>query len=257
MPTIDANGLTVFYEVAGSGPPLIMLHGASTDAQTQFGDLQPVLARATTAYAPDARGHGATRFDVARGLDTRDLVHDVIAFADALHLPTFHLLGYSMGAMTALHVTAHHPARVRTLAVISAAPEREPRLAVARSLFDADRIERNEPAWAAALAARHDQAQGHGAWRSLVAAIVDDVAQQPLLTAADLRGISAPTLVVAGDRDPVVPVDQAWRLSRQVRSGRLLILPGVGHDALDGGSGLLRQALADIYMPHDGREDLR
>lgn len=254
MPTIDANGLTVAYETAGAGPPLILLHGASTDARAQFGDLHALAAFGHRVFAPDARGHGRTRFDAALGLDTADLADDVVTFADALGLERWHLLGYSMGGMTALHVAARHAARLRSLVVVSAAPEREPRLAVVRALLDPVRIAATDPDWAAGLAARHDPIHGDGAWRTLLEAIVDDVARQPLLRPDELRAIDVPTLVVAGDRDPMVPVDQAVGLARQVRDGRLLILPGVGHDALDGESATLHAALAGFYRALDSEE---
>ena len=82
------------------------------------------------------------------------------------------------------------------------------------------------------LAARHDPIQGEGAWRDLLRGIVDDVATQHLLTPREVRGITAPTLVVCGDRDSFVPVMQAADLARQVQDGRLLVLPRCGHDVL-------------------------
>ena len=115
----------------GAGPPLIALHGAAGSGRDHFAAQRPVLADATSGCTcPDARGHGATRADVAERFATDDLAADVLAFADALGLETFHLLGYSLGAMTALHVAAQHVDRLRTLVVVSVAPDREPRLAV-------------------------------------------------------------------------------------------------------------------------------
>jgi pimeloyl-ACP methyl ester carboxylesterase len=170
-----------------------------------------------------------------------------MGFVDALDLPTFHLLGYSMGGMTALHAAARFPQRIRTLVAVSIGTEREPRLAAGRALMDPARIERDDPDWARRLAARHDPVQGRGGWRRLLDAVVADIEAQPLLTAQQLRRIDAPTLVVAGDRDPFVPVAQADALARQVRDGRLLVLPGVGHDALVDRPALLYAALDDFY----------
>lgn len=247
MPTIDANGLTIGYEVSGAGPPLILLHGATTSGRDQFAALRPRLDTGFRVHAPDARGHGTTRWDPADGFTTDDLADDVEAFADALGLATFHLLGFSMGGMTALHVAARRPARLRTLVTIGITPEREPRATVGRALMDPARIERTDPRWAARLAARHDPVQGDGAWRRLLPAIVRDIAAQPLLTARVLRSIDAPTLVVVGDRDPFSPVAQAHALARQVRDGHLLVLPGVGHDVLTDAGEQLATALADFY----------
>jgi pimeloyl-ACP methyl ester carboxylesterase len=247
MPMIVANGLQTAYEVQAAGPPLVMLHGATTSGPEQFPELAPVVARGFCVYLPDARGHAGTAGDAIDRWTTGDLVADLRGFVDGLGLSTFHLLGYSMGGMTALHFAAAHPERIRTLVAISIGTEREPRLSVGRSLMDPDRIERQDPGWARSLAARHDPLHGPGSWRRLLNAIVDDIADQPLLTAAELRTIDAPTLVAAGDRDPFVPVPQALALARQVRDGRLLIMPGVGHDALGDAVELLETALTEFY----------
>lgn len=247
MPTIDANGLSIAYVVHGAGPPLVLLHGATGSGASHFSALVPRLAEGFRVYAPDARGHAGTRWDPVDGFAAADLVDDLEAFADRLGLTTFHLLGYSMGAMTALGFAARAPARLRTLVVLSIAPEREPRLSVGRRLMDPERIETADPAWARQLAACHDPVQGPGGWRRLLGSIVADVATQPLLTPAELRAIDVPTLVVVGDRDPFAPVDQVAALARQVRDGRLLVLPGVGHDVIEAGASLFHPALADFY----------
>jgi pimeloyl-ACP methyl ester carboxylesterase len=247
MPTIDANGRATAYEVDGTGPPLVLLHGATGSGGDHFAGLRPVLATAFRCYIPDARGHGGTAWDPSESWTTVDLVADVDAFVDAVGLASFHLLGYSMGGMTALHFAARFPDRIRTLVAISIGSEREPRLSVGRSLMDPERITRDDPAWAARLAARHDPAHGSGSWRRLLDAIVADIAEQPLLTAQELRSIDAPTLVIAGDRDPFVPIPQAMALAHQVRDGRLLILPDVGHDSLVEHLPLLEAALTEFY----------
>ena len=213
MPTIDADGRVTAYEVDGAGPPLVLLHGATGSGGDHFAGLRPVLAEAFRCYMPDARGHGGTAWDANESWTTTDLVADLDAYVDAVGLTTFHLLGYSMGGMTALHYAARFPDRIRTLVAISIGPEREPRLAVGRALMDTETIERDDPGWAARLAARHDPAHGSGSWRRLLDAIVSDIAAQPLLTPRDLRAIDAPTLVVDGDRDPFVPIprQRRWR----------------------------------------------
>jgi 3-oxoadipate enol-lactonase len=248
MPTIDANGLTIGYDVAGAGPPLVLLHGATSDAARDCPGQLPTLERAFRCFTPDARGHGRTRWDtVAGGFSADWLADDALAFADALGLETFHLLGYSLGAMTALRVAVRAPQRLRTLVVVGITVDREPRASVARRLMDPLRIDRDDPAWAADLSRRHDPGQGEGAWRALLPAIARDVATQSLLTPRQIRTIDPPTLVVVGDRDPFVPVDHAWRLSRSVLDGRLLVLPDAGHEALAGRPTISTDALVEFY----------
>lgn len=248
MPTIDANGLRIGYDVVGAGPPLILLHGATSVGGRDFAGQLPSLTRAFRCYTPDARGHGRTAWDVGtNGFEVGWLVDDLFAFADALGLATFHLVGFSLGAMTALWAAVRASDRLRTLVVIGISTEREPRASVARRLMDPLRIDRANPTWAADLARRHDPAQGEGAWRRLLPAIAADVAVQPLITPRQLRAVEPPTLVAVGDRDPFVPVDHAWRLSRSVLDGRLLVVPDAGHEAFAERPGVATAALEAFY----------
>ena len=253
MPTVDANGLQVAYAADGQGPPLIVLHEAGSSGAEGLGPAADGLSARFRVYRPDARGHGATRWDAADGFTTADLVADVIAFADALQLETFHLLGFSMGATTALNVGAGFPDRLRSLVIIGISPDREPRARVARHALDPARIERDDPAWARRLEALHGPGQGAGAWRRLLPAIAADVAEQPLLTAAAIHGIHVPTLIACGDRDPFVPVGHAWSLAREVPDARLLVAPACGHELIRERPAVFAAAIDDFYREETAR----
>src|SRR6185369_5046786 len=126
------------------------------------------MTKAFLVHLPDARGHGGTRWDAANGFEYRWLVDDLAAFVDALGLDSFHLVGFSMGAMTALHFGAVFPERLRTLVVVGITTHREPRASVGRALMDPTRILTRDPAFAARLTRRHDGGQGEGAWQRLL-----------------------------------------------------------------------------------------
>ena len=247
MPTIRANGLDIAYDIHGAGPPLVLLHGATSLGRSDFAAQVPLFSRAFHLYLPEARGHGRTRWDAADGFRYDWLVDDLAAFVDGIGLETFHLVGFSMGAMTALQFAVRSPERLRTLTVVGITTQREPRVSVARRLMDPERADREEPAWVAELGRRHDAGQGVGAWRRLLPAIVADIVAQPLLTPRDLRRIDPPTLVVCGDRDPFVPVDHAWGLRRQLPDGRLFVAPDCGHEVMSRKPSLFNEALAGFF----------
>ena len=247
MPTIRANGLDIAYEVHGAGPPLVLLHGASSLGREDFAAQLPLFSKRFRCYVPDARGHGATRWDVANGFRYDWLVEDMTAFVDGLGLETFHVLGFSMGAMTALMFGARHPERLRTMTIVGIPTVREPRSSVLRRLTHPERVEREDPVWAALLARRHDAGQGAGAWRKLLPAIAADVAVQPLLTPRELHRIDAPSLVVCGDRDPFVPVEHASAIRRQLVDGRLFVVPDCGHEVTARKPALFNEALAGFF----------
>ncbi|HXR26436.1 MAG TPA: alpha/beta hydrolase [Candidatus Baltobacteraceae bacterium] len=247
MPTLHVDGLDVAYSVEGAGPPVVMLHGASSSAREDWSAQLPSFRKAFRVYLPDARGHGGTRWDAAQGFSNELLVADLEGFVDGLGLTTFHLVGFSLGAMTALTYATRHPARLRTLLIAGIDTEREPRASVARRLMDPDRIERDEPAWAAQLERRHGPVQGSGAWRSLMRAIAHDVATQPLLSPAALREIRVPTLLAYGDRDVFAPLPHVVALYRQLPEARLLVAPDCDHQVMVSRPALFNDAAAAFY----------
>jgi pimeloyl-ACP methyl ester carboxylesterase len=229
MSIVRANGLDVEYTREGEGPPLLLLHAATSSATEDWAAQRPVLRKHFTLYLPDARGHAGTRWDTDQGWSHAMLLADAIAFADTLGLQRFHLAGLSMGAATALALAAVHPERVISAVVAAVGVEREPRISMARRLMDPEVIEREDGAWAQRLARRHDPVQGAGAWKKLLRAIRDDIVAAAMPTPEQLSRARLPVLLAYGDRDPWVPLEQAVRLRRQLPDARLFVAPGVGH----------------------------
>jgi len=247
VPTLRANGLDIGYDVQGAGPPLVLLHGASSLGREDFAAQLPSMTRAFHVHVPDARGHGRTRWDAADGFRYDWLVDDLTAFVDTLGLDSFHLLGFSMGAMTALQFGARAPERLRTLVVVGITTLREPRASVGRRLMDPERILAHDLEFAATLARRHDAGQGEGAWQRLLPAIAADIAAQPLLSPAELHRIDCPAMVVCGDRDPFVPPEHAAGLARQLPGGHLFVVPDCGHEVTARRPGLFNEATSGFY----------
>jgi pimeloyl-ACP methyl ester carboxylesterase len=247
LPTVDANGITINYTVEGAGPPLIMLHGATSAPLEDWAAQRPACRQACRLYLPAARGHAGTRWDTRQGFTSDMLVDDLLGFADGLGLTTFHLLGFSMGAMTALTFATRHPERLRTAIICGIDIAREPRTSVARRLMDPDRIVREEPAWAEQLERRHGPVQGPGAWQHLLRAIAEDVGTQPLLTPDELRRVRLPIQLVYGDRDVFVPADHAVTIYRQLPDARLFIAPDSPHQVMVSQPSLFNQAAATFY----------
>jgi len=247
MPTVDANGITINYTVEGAGPPLVMLHGATSAPLEDWAAQRPAFRRAFRIYLPDARGHAGTKWDVRHGFASDMLVDDLLGFVDGLGLSTFHVVGFSMGAMTALTFATLYPERLRTAIITGIDVERMPRTRVARRLMDPERIVHDEPAWAEQLERRHGPVQGPGAWQHLLRAIAEDVAVQPLLMPDDLRRVRLPVQLVYGDRDIFAPVDHAVAIYRQLPDARLMVVPNSPHPVMVSQPNLFNQAAAAFY----------
>ena len=255
MPELAANGLRIAYLTEGEGPPLVLLHAATSSATEDWAAQRPLLRQHFRLYLPDARGHAGTRWDTDRGWSHGMLVEDLVAFVDGLGLERFHVAGLSMGAGTALAIAMLHPERVRSAVLAAVGVEPEPRNSVARRLMDPERIERNDPAWAARLARRHDSVQGEGAWRKLLLAIRDDILAQRHPRPEELLRARLPILLACGDRDPWVPLEQAVRLQRQLPEASLFVAPGVGHVLTAERPSLFNQAMLRFLRSSEAGHD--
>jgi len=99
---VNVNGVRMYYEVSGSGQPLIVLHGAYMNIPS-MGAIIPRLARTHRVYALEFQGHGRTP-DIDRPITYQNLADDVAAFMDAVGLEKADVFGYSMGAVAGLQL---------------------------------------------------------------------------------------------------------------------------------------------------------
>ena len=247
MAHVRANGLDIHYTVEGAGPPVVMLHGATSAALEDWAAQRPLFRKAFRIYLVDARGHGGTKWDVRDGFTRDVMVDDLLGFVDALDLATFHVVGFSMGAMTALTFATRYPERLRTAMICGIDIVREPRSSVAKRLMDPDRILRDEPEWAAQLERRHGPVQGEGAWQNLLRAISSDVTSAELLTPEELLRIRLPVQLVYGDRDVFVPADHAVAIHKQLPDSRLFIAPNSPHTVMVAQPALFNLVAANFY----------
>lgn len=111
------HGLQLYYEIRGTGDPLIVLHGGLGSTQHNVPDLA-ALATTRRVIAVDLQGHGRTA-DIDRPLSHHALADDIDALAAHLGLAKVDVMGYSLGAAVAIQTGLRHPDRVRKLVVVS------------------------------------------------------------------------------------------------------------------------------------------
>jgi len=114
----SVNGLQMYYEIHGTGQPLVLLHGAFSAIGTSFGQLLPGLAQTRQVIAFEFQAHGRTA-DIDRPLSLEALADDVAAALQQLGIEQADIGGYSTGAAVALHVAIRHPGLVRKLVLAS------------------------------------------------------------------------------------------------------------------------------------------
>jgi pimeloyl-ACP methyl ester carboxylesterase len=250
---VGANGIDIHYIEQGDGQPLVLLHGGMvssnpiwTGVPVAYATHMDTLAEHFRVIAPDTRGCGKTAH--SGGPITFDLLaDDVAALIDALRLEWPLIAGFSEGAITATVLGIRHPGAARAIvnhAGFDAFDPEAPTLAMMRQILGGspNATEPDPDAAARAFEASEqmrpllalmkrdqDGGQGEGHWRTYLRLAWDRTTQHPGYTYADLAEITAPTLILAGDRDDFCSVEQAIAAYRPLPDGALAILPGHGH----------------------------
>jgi pimeloyl-ACP methyl ester carboxylesterase len=113
------NGLNMYYEVHGSGDPVVLLHGSFMTISNNWTEWIGALAKTRKVIALEMQGHGRTA-DITRDFSFENLADDVAALLDYLKIPSADLIGYSMGGGVAMQCAIRHPEKVRKVVSISA-----------------------------------------------------------------------------------------------------------------------------------------
>ncbi|MBV9561108.1 MAG: alpha/beta fold hydrolase [Bradyrhizobium sp.] len=239
METIEANGTTICFERTGKGPPLLLLHGAEAD-HSMFNAFAPLLADSCTVIAYDQRDSGGTSNPpIPYGLE--ELADDAAALIPALGHPCAHVFGTSFGGVIAQTLASRHPERVDRLvlsstfrpgiAVGSINPD-FPRFAELRSRLPASAAEFAEFFFTRDYLASHPETSaifGGNSRTDGQKARRGAVLSRPI--SVDLRRITAPTLVLAGAEDRLIPPAHTLSLVSEIDNARSVVIPGVGHVA--------------------------
>lgn len=230
------NGLGLYYEIHGTGRPLVLLHGSLTTIDTSFGGVLPRLAASRQVIAVDMQGHGRTA-DIDRPLTEAALASDVTGLLDQLGITSADVYGYSLGAGVAFEVALQRPDLVRKLVLAAFALRRDglypqalegtgqltPEVLAGTPLEEEFLRKSPQP----------DQ------WPRILEKINEWDRTFPSWQPEAIHSITAPTLVLIGDCDLVRP-EHAIEVFRLLGGGQpgdfvglpssqLAVLPGTSH----------------------------
>ena len=241
MEHVDVDGGRIAYTTAGSGPPLVLLHGAPSDSRIWQWMLSD-LSRDHTVIAWDAPGFGESS-NIDDSWRAPQFADALAAFIAALGLERPHLVGHSFGTMVALSLFQRHPEAAASLVLIggyagwagSLPPDEVARrLAMFHSMAD--------------LGDEFDPKAYPGLFSDLIPADRDAIlvsmmrenirpatirAAGSIGAETDLRPmlptIDVPTLILHGEADARSPLSNAEALHTAISSSTLVVLPGLGH----------------------------
>jgi len=233
------NGLKMYYEVHGSGEPVVLLHGAFMTITNNWARWIGELSKTRKVIAVEMQGHGRTA-DIPRELNSENHADDVAALLKYLKISRADLIGYSMGGGVAMQVAVRHPDQVRRVVVISSTFRRDGMILEALDAIPKLTAEafKGSPIEAEykRLSPTPDQ------FSKFVERMVAADSKGNDLTADQLQSTTAPMFFIHGDADGIrlQHVAEMFRLKggeipgdlRQRSASRLAILPNTTHVTL-------------------------
>ncbi|HST89984.1 MAG TPA: alpha/beta fold hydrolase [Ktedonobacterales bacterium] len=216
----EVAGVHIQYHLAGAGDPVVLVHGLSGSSRWWARNLAP-LAERYTVYLVDLPGFGAMRH-LRRAFVLARAAHWLREWMRTAGLARAHLVGHSMGGLIAIRLAAAYPEVVRRLVLATPAgiPTAKTLLGEVVPLIRA--IGATTPAFLPVLAYDALRAGPLTLLRASQALLREDVRD-------DLARIAAPTLLIWGSRDTLVPPSLGSLMCDQIPSARLVVIPGAGH----------------------------
>ena len=200
--------MSLFHRDDGRGTPLLLLHGFTGSGD----DWNHVFAEPLAGYraiTPDLPGHGRSP-NPRPDFKFADVARDMFALLDRLGIDRVKAIGMSAGANTLLHMATQQPSRIVSMIHVSGTPRfPDQARAIMRATTGDDALSRHARAFA-------------------------DDRDDMNFTPATLAAITATTLIVHGDRDPLYPVEQAVELLRGIPNSSLWVVPNGGHGPIFG-----------------------
>jgi len=218
------NGLNMYYELHGEGPPLLLLHGGAGSIPERW---IPFFTMQFRVIAVEQMGHGRTADDTGRPFHYHDMAEDTVELMRQVGVESAAVVGYSDGGIVGVDMAIHHPERVTKLALTGV-----------NARVDGYTMESQEWArtfnpqdWPVSDAYRRLSPDGVDHWPVVAGRLQRMWVAEPNFTCEDMRSIKAPTLIIVGDGDIVTP-EHAVEMFRTIRGAQLCVVPHAGHGVM-------------------------
>ena len=224
MPYATVNGLNMYYEVHGEGPPLLLLHGGTGSIPTKW---IPFFSSQFRVIAMEQMGHGRTADIADRPFHFHDMAEDTVELMRQLGIESAVIVGYSDGGIIGIDIAIHHSEMVTKLAVTGANSRVDG--------YTAENLEWARTFKPADLPVSEAYARlspdGPDHWPVVLERLQRMWPVEPNFTREEMQGIKAPTLIIIGDGDIVTP-EHAVEMFRAISGAQLCVVPHAGHGVM-------------------------
>src|SRR5262249_2884420 len=226
---IEVNGIELHWQTAGTGEPLLWLHGGMGCGD----DWRYIFKEPPPGYqliAPDLRGHGAST-DPLEQFSFRQCARDIRALLNHLGIDRVKAIGVSGGGIVLLHLATAWPSAVESMVIVSAPPYFPEQARRIQRQFSEAMLGEAE---LARMRVRHKRGGPQIQQLVRVTRAFGDTYDDVNFTAPYLSTIAAETLIVFGDRDPLYPVSIALEMHQAIPRSYLWVVPNGGHGPVFG-----------------------
>lgn len=224
--TAEINGIDIYYEVygEGNGDPVVLIHGGLSNGD-HFVNQIPVLAEDREVIVMDSRGHGRSSFDETP-ISYEVMAADVLGLLDHLEIDKADLVGWSDGGIIGLEIAIHNPERLNR--VVAYGANFDPtgvRPDVGENAMFNAYVERASQEYA-------ELSPAPERWDEFLTNISNMWATQPNYTEEQLGSITTPILVLDGEEEEAIDLNQTKLMALLIPGAELTLMPGTGHFAM-------------------------
>lgn len=236
--TAKINNVDIYYEVYGEGEPLLLLHGGLGNGTYFRNQIPAFLAAGYQLIVMDSRGHGRSSFD-DQPISYELMASDVLGLMDHLGIEKASIVGWSDGGIIGLEIAITHPERLNK--VVAYGANFDP-TGVRLDIGSSDRFN------AYIEAAYEDYLKLSPApdrWDEFLANISNMWATEPNYTEDQLKAITVPFLILDGQTEEAIDLNQTKLMALLIPGAELVLLPGTGHFAMFEQPELFNQTVLD------------
>jgi pimeloyl-ACP methyl ester carboxylesterase len=223
--TAEINGIDIYYEVYGDGEPVLLLHSGLSNGDHWVNVIPALTDAGYQVIVMDSRGHGRSSFDETP-ISYEVMASDVLGLMDNLGIDKADIVGWSDGAIIGLELALTHPERLNK--VVAYGANFDPtgvRLDIAENdyfnAFEARNAEEYQT-----LSPEPER------WDEFFASVLDMWATQPNYTMDQLRSITTPILILDGEEEEAIDLNQTKLMAELIPEAELVLMPGTGHFAV-------------------------
>lgn len=224
--TVEINGVDIYYEVygEGNGDPVLLLHGGLSNGD-HFVNQIPVLAKDHEVIVMDSRGHGRSSFNDTP-ISYSVMASDVLGLMDHLKIEKADIVGWSDGGIIGLEIALTHPERLNK--VVAYGANYDPsgvRLDIGTNEHFNAYIERASQEY-------QENSPAPERWDEFLNNISTMWATEPNYTEEQLQGITTPFLILDGEEEEAIDLNQTKLMALLIPGAKLELMPGTGHFAM-------------------------